>query len=170
MADVRVSKVVNASNQYEIAIAPKSTLPIGRFKFAVVVTPVTPNEVKIPDLLLPVEGRVSEEVQAIPESVCFSAGLQGQQVEEIVVLRALVGNKFTVESIDGLSSHLRVECGAAMTPAVSHTCRLVKGIRQAGNDRDTLVFHLKTEHGIRIQLPLELTSYGISNNTADRKE
>lgn len=104
LATVEVARCTEDNNSFQVNITPRKSLPVGPFRFDVLLEPVRKDKL-LPIVKLPIEGRVMGDVQAIPDSVILGARRVGETATETLTLRSeggvpLVVRRFCADSTD----------------------------------------------------------------------
>ncbi|MCI0638709.1 MAG: hypothetical protein L0Y72_23975 [Gemmataceae bacterium] len=94
---------------FDVAISPSESLPVGRFQFDIILRPIAADGVELPSVALGVEGRVLPFVECFPESVNFGAVPVGFGGFEKVLLRSRTQKDFTVLSFRTSSPEIKVQ-------------------------------------------------------------
>jgi Protein of unknown function (DUF1573) len=106
-----------AKNTFAVAVTPKRDLPAGELRFDVLVHGLTAHGA-LPVALLPVYGRVLEQVEFTPPTLLFGHRALGEQAEETVLVRSRSGKTFKVLTFEATSKSIEVERLAASSDSL----------------------------------------------------
>ena len=100
--------VPTGSGQYDLAISPNRTLPVGPFQFTVQVRPITPNWKPLTAIPVEVSGEMRPTVRAFPRTVLFGEVETPGMADAEVVLTLPPGDKWRVGRIESDSEGTKV--------------------------------------------------------------
>lgn len=156
-ARVHVTRLGRAPDKFQLRIMPQDSLPGGGFSFEVRTLGVTPTRQTIPGVL-PVVGRLLEDIHAIPESVAF-ANPVGEIHHEVCVLRSRTGKKFEITGFKPDSDSLSVT-PLGMIVAGWPALRLSQRVVQPGHHENQLRIFLTSEDGTAREVSVSVTYHG----------
>jgi hypothetical protein len=145
LASVQVIPSKQDHNEFQIVITPSKALPLGPFRFEVLLEPKD-SAATYPALPLLVEGRIASDVQAFPDSLVLGPGKKGDKLSESVTLRSASGRAFEVKKIDITSPDITVE--PAVVPSASgKTFRIVQNVSKPGTLSSSVRFGIRKDNG-----------------------
>jgi hypothetical protein len=108
-AKIQVIPNKQRTSEFEIIITPAKTLPIGPFRFEILLEPKGNNAQYYPSLLLPVEGSITSDVDALPDSLVMGPGKVGDTISENITLISASNKPFEVVKIETSSQAITVK-------------------------------------------------------------
>jgi hypothetical protein len=135
LAAVQVTK---EADRYSLRITPSESLPVGPFKFEVLVEAVT-REGRRAIGIIAVQGRVLGDISPVPDMIAFGAGPLGEMMEETLVLQSRSGRPFEVVGCEGKADGVDVQAIGATGDQV-HMFRVQLRISQLGDQTATIRF------------------------------
>jgi hypothetical protein len=103
-----VRAIDNESGTFEVMIEPSKSLPPGPFKFDVSIIGITGSQPKLPPLILPVSGRVLDDIYLSPSRIDFGIVRTGETVQETVILASRSGLFVAQPAVSGVDAHLAI--------------------------------------------------------------
>lgn len=146
---VNVEHVVDERPLYVLLISAVSQLPIGPILFDVMITPEFPGGERLPVLVLPVTGRIVEDIQGSLPSVIFGSRSVGDSLEETITLTSITGQEFTVDSWEAQLPGLKVEPSTELP----NSFRLRQNVLASGQQMGFVIFKLSKsgkKHAVKI--------------------
>ncbi len=156
---IRVEQVQSGAPIYRLTIQPQANLSAGPFSESLDLVGVTPQGRTVWGATLQVDGKVLEDIQAIPPSLSLGARKVGETVQSEVFLRSASGKAFTMEGIVVESADQNVE-PAAGAPVRGRVFRLTQRITRLGAQSAQLKFFVVTETKERVTVPVDIGYYG----------
>jgi hypothetical protein len=153
---VTVTALAGRGSEYELRIAPKSTLPVATIDAHVLLTPIAADGTALPPKTVFVEGSVVSDIQSEPLSIFFGPRPIGQTAEEMVALESLTGRAFRVARVELPSQDVE----AVSEPALRYRVR--QRIARPMDQTSTIRFHVVTVDGAEAVVPLEVRYYGLA--------
>ena len=85
---------------YRIGVTPKPNLMDRILSSEVVLHFLDRRDRALPDIFIPVEGIVTDDIQAVPPNIVWGARTENETLEETILLQSVSGCPFTVERIE----------------------------------------------------------------------
>jgi hypothetical protein len=151
------------TDDYDLEIKPKETLPTGPFEFKVSFRGriLSDNQALVEKALL-VRGVVVGEARATPSSVVFGAARVGEQLQATVVLDSASGSPLAVDKIDISSPDVKVEAVDAVTP-LRRQYRILQEVSRTGFQSASITFRLREQdHGGIITITVPVSCHGLT--------
>jgi hypothetical protein len=145
LASIQLVPSKQDHNEFQIVITPSKALPLGPFRFEVLLEPKD-SVGTYPALPLLVEGRIVSDVQAFPDSLVLGPGKKGENLSESVTLRSASGSTFEVKKIDISSPDITVEPGV-LPGASGKTFRIVQKVTKPGTLSSSVRFGIRKDSG-----------------------
>lgn len=161
-ATVDLHRSTSNNSEFQLEIVPSSTLFSGNFRFDVALLPIDSQGRNLPVSILPIEGRLSEDLHAVMPTVAFGARVRGDIAEETISIESTARNQFQVESI-------KVESGdTVLRPSriqgvQGKTFRLAQRITALGHHSGKVEFHLRETTGRDVLLTISVSYYGLAS-------
>jgi hypothetical protein len=105
---VNLQRPIEKEKTFQLIVGPKNTLPVGPFKFDVVIFPVNSKKQTAHKKGFHVEGRVLDDVQTIPVAMRLGPREKESYGQAQVVLRSVGKKPFIVKAFGTTSSSLEV--------------------------------------------------------------
>jgi len=158
MGSLEVIRSDKDFKQLEVKVTPQKTLPVGFFRFDVMLEPNGVN-VRYPVVRFPVEGIVLPDVQAFPDSLVLGERRIGETVSEKVTLRSASDTPFEVFETELDSSDMLVE--RTEVPGIEGTVyNVVQRITKVGKQVSLARFSIRSNTGARSVLVVKTTYTG----------
>jgi hypothetical protein len=145
LAIVEVARSKEHPDRFELKVTPRNDLPVGPFHFEVMLEPVS-RSVPYPPVRLPVEGQLSSDVQASPDSLVLGERRVGEMVIETITLRSASDTPFEVTHIQTASGDTVVE-PTTLSGIHGKAFRVVQKITKPGKQASSARFSLRSTSG-----------------------
>ena len=162
LAIVEVARPKEHPDHFELKVTPRDNLPVGPFHFDVRLEPVSKNA-RYPDMRLPVEGQVSSDVQATPDSLVLGERRVGETVVEMITLRSESDTPFEVINVQTASDDTVVE-PATLSGIHEKAFRVAQKITKPGKQSSSARFSLRSTSGRNSTVIMKVIYLGASGN------
>lgn len=148
---------------FEITVKPRANLAVGAFESAVMVVPQLDGGKELPAKLIPINGRIIEDLQVTPPAAMFGARQVGGLAEETVMLHSESGRRFHVIGVSAEGSGLVVESMPA-TLTDTPTFKIRQRITETGAQATRVIFRVRTTDGKDVQVLLPVNYLGLAKS------
>ncbi len=163
LAEVHVSRSGTAGNGFDVVAIPKQSIPAGKFKFDLIVQPITREGERLPGLPLPAEGVMIEDLQALPSSLLLGPIGVGKEVVGNLAIRSAGGKAFKIEKWETSSPDLEV-VPVGIEADGGQRFRLTLRIARAGNLSATASFRVRVNGSSESStIVVPVTGHGIGD-------
>jgi hypothetical protein len=163
LALVQVRRRDDDPSQFEISVAPRSDLPVGRFEGRVKIDLLTPSGDRLSGISLPIEGQVQSEIRPLPARLLLGSGALGKSLEGFVVLQVPSGMEMVVKQIETESADVQVEWVTMNGSPDGRTFRITQQISKEG-DQSSIVHFTVSNGNSRIKVPTEVCYRGCAKS------
>jgi hypothetical protein len=155
----KVTRDAKNPRRFRLAIQAREKIPGGPFNLLVRLAAVIPNKKEVPGMV-PVVGRVLEDVSLQPELLAFGEETVGSRLQETVTLQSRSGKDFAIQEIDkGGASDITANLGLKRKDG-SESFVVAFPVKRLGHQEYTIHVKVKTLQGL-LELPLRMNCYGI---------
>lgn len=166
LATVEVARRKENNNSFQINITPRKSLPVGPFRFDVLLEPVREGKV-LPIMKLPVEGKVLGDIQAFPDSLILGARNVGEIVTETLTLRSVDDIPFDVTRAWVDSTDTTVE-STTVAGVSEKVFRIRQHVTKPGKQEFSIRFSV-TKNGKCSTVPVNGSYHGTPVNGGDTR-
>jgi hypothetical protein len=162
--DVKVQRgSPNASDSFDLVIAPNGKFPRGEFRCSIALVPELPDGQRLPPKQAEVRGRIIRDIEVSPANILFGACPIGASPAETVAFRSLTGRSFTVTGVrcegDGLSAE-RVRTAASFGPTFEVKLR----VSTSGDQGGKVFFRISCADGKEDEIAVPVSYYGLKGD------
>jgi len=147
---------------WSISVTPSESLPVGDFRFHVVLEALSRSGKKLPPKRIPVIGCVVEDVVLVPSNVAIGAAKLGQVIEELVLLRSRGGRSLEVVAVDCEQSEGVVVTRKPDCVSKGEAFEVRQTVLESGTRVNHVRFRVRYgDTAEEIELPLTISYHGV---------
>jgi hypothetical protein len=161
LAKVAIVQTSRTRGEYDLAITPDPSLPLGPFQFAIALTVRMPNQQCHRSAAIDVLGVMQPSTRVVPSVVLLGEHPVAAQATAEVSIYFPDPVGWSVEQIDISSPGLSVE-PIQSVEVRRFRYRLVQVVREHGNQTNEIQFKVKKPGGDRETVRLAVAYYGVS--------
>jgi hypothetical protein len=157
---VVVERRAGTADAFHVAVTPRANLPAGPFRFEVMLEPKSGGNATLPTVTIPVEGKIVEDIQAVPDFLLFGAQQTGTSGKQTVILRSASQKRFTVEVIKPIPEGVAVE-PSEDAGENGKAFYISQRFSKQGKQEDNILFSIRTTDGNSSTVTIKVLNIGL---------